>query len=601
MKKSLFFCLLATIFLVGCIEKGSYYYDDQTQQQIAKNVEKRFGTTFDPNHDWCTTTSGVITVNGIPSSVDKVQLLAYIADSDTTTSMTILNEIANPESQVTINYDVPNNNLGLYVAFVSGNGYSIKKVNANAVSFGARGLTRGVEEYTMPTNDPIISVISESYASQRGWNVGEKLYQLSDYSNVGITVSNYSDEDIASFRALIFSYFKNGREYNNLPLVLSGGYYNENAYPISTHNKPIIISPVYKSDKAKQYGNEVWNSDLYYYYFKDSDIAGKTQEEKIAYLKSLPKYKAIEFKHHFGETEDDVLEKRTGYALMYFGDGEPTEGTVGSYIFPEGYKIGFMVRAKTEFKENGKPRKQGELYGDGRLNNDINNYSECNFKGSKLGTDGPRVSWLVINGRIMMCWESGTDRDFNDIILEVEGGVEPICIIPELDNNYYTFCFEDRQLGDYDMNDVVIKGRRLDETHVEYSIVACGADDRLKAYNIGSLSDSEIHTLFMHMGFINTENNGEYLEPLTTIVEVDKNFSFLNPVTQPYLYDATTANYVYLSKVGEDPHGIMIPNDFKYPLEKVCIKDSYLRFNSWGNNSITSNDWYKNPVIDLVY
>ena len=105
MKKSLFFCLLATIFLVGCIERGSYYYEDQTQQQIAKNVEKRFGTTFDPNHDWCTTTSGVITVNGIPSSVEKVQLLAYIADSDTTTSMTILNEIANPGNQVTISYD----------------------------------------------------------------------------------------------------------------------------------------------------------------------------------------------------------------------------------------------------------------------------------------------------------------------------------------------------------------------------------------------------------------------------------------------------------------------------------------------------------------
>ena len=45
----------------------------------------------------------------------------------------------------------------------------------------------------------------------------------------------------------------------------------------------------------------------------------------------------------------------------------------------------------------------------------------------------------------------------------------------------------------------------------------------------------------------------------------------------------------------------MIPNDFKYPLERICIKDAYLKFNSWGNNSVTSNDWYKNPVIDLVY
>ena len=170
-------------------------------------IIKRFGTTFDPNHDWCTTTSGVVTINGIPSSVSKVQLLAYVADNDTTTSMTVLNEIANPTSQVTINYDAPSNNLGLYVAFVSGNGYSIKKVNANTISFVNKASTRGIEDYVMPSDEPVISVISNSYANERGWNEGEKLYQLADYSNRGINVSNYSDEDIASFRALIFSYF----------------------------------------------------------------------------------------------------------------------------------------------------------------------------------------------------------------------------------------------------------------------------------------------------------------------------------------------------------------------------------------------------------
>jgi hypothetical protein len=75
-----------------------------------------------------------------------------------------------------------------------------------------------------------------------------------------------------------------------------------------------------------------------------------------------------------------------------------------------------MVRANTTFEA---PRKQGELYGDGRLNNNINKWP--NFSSSKLGTDGPRVAWLTINGKTMMCWESGTDSDFNDIIIEVEG------------------------------------------------------------------------------------------------------------------------------------------------------------------------------------
>lgn len=602
MKKVLFYSLFAVFSFMSCM--GEFPGNDGTnKQQIDENVKKVFGTTFDKNQDWCTTTSGVITLNSIPSGTQKVQLLALVAESDTTTSMTILNEIANPANHVEISYDAPSNNLGLYVAYVTDGGYSIKKVGNTT---GAFARTRGTgDEYSVPDATPVIGNIEDSWAAQRGWIEGEKLYQLSDYTNVGMPIANYTEEDIASFRALIFSYFKNGRDYNNLPLVTGGGYYNANAYPVTTGSKPIVLSPVYKSDKAKQYGNEVWNSDLYYYYFKDSDIEGKTDEEQVAFFESLPKYKAIEFKYHFGETEDDVLEKRSSYALMYFGDGIPELGTEGSYQFPEGYKIGFMVRAKTEFKENGKPRKQGELYGDGRLNVNINGYSECNFKGSfkdkNLPLNSPRVAWLVINGRVMMCWESGTDRDFNDIIIEVEGGIEPISIIPELDNNYYTFCFEDRELGDYDMNDVVIKGRRLNETKVEYSIVACGAQDKLEVRNIGSLSGVEIHSLFGYDGFINTTKDGQYFEPQTVVINVDKKFSFLNTLTQPFLYDKSTNKYIYLSKVGEDPHGIMIPNDFKYPLERICIKDAYERFNSWGQNSVTSNDWYKHPVEDKVF
>ena len=601
MKKKIISLAFISALLASCVGFEMPDQDAQTKEKINQNVEKIFGTQFASNQTWCTTSSGSIVISNIPSGTDKVQLLAYIAETDTTTSLTILNEINKPTTdQVTMNYDIPSENLGMYVALISENNFVLQKVKGNSVSFARAMMTRGVDDLTLPSVTPTIGIIGDSWAAQRGWIEGEKLYGLADYSVMKIPVNNYSETDVASFRALIFSYFKNGREYNNLPLVTGGGYYNANAYPITTGSKPIILSPIYKSDKATQYGNEVWNSDLYYYYFKDSDIEGKTDDEQVAFFESLPKYKAIEFKQHFGETEDDVIEKRTSYALMYFGDGIPELGTEGSFDFPQGYKVGFMVRANTDFKENGKPRKQGELYGDGRLNVNINGYSECNFKTSfkdkKLPLNSPRVAWLVLNGKVMMCWESGTDRDFNDIIIEIEGGIEPVSIIPELDNNYYTFCFEDREIGDYDLNDVVIKGRRIDNTHVEYSIIACGAQDKLEVRNLGSLSGSEIHGLFGYDGFINTTEDEQKFEPQTVVVEVDKNFSFLNTLTQPFLYDKSTNKYIYLSKVGEDPHGIMIPYDFKYPLERVCIKDAYEQFNSWGQNSVTSNEWYKFPV-----
>ena len=63
--------------------------------------------------------------------------------------------------------------------------------------------------------------------------------------------------------------------------------------------------------------------------------------------------------------------------------------------------------------------------------------------------------------------QTSRDGDFNDILLEVEGSVTDPETVVEFEHNTYTYCFEDRQLGDYDMNDVVIKAKRIDNTHVQ--------------------------------------------------------------------------------------------------------------------------------------
>lgn len=602
MRNRIFYLMLSTLMLTCCMKHEMPSYDEVTKEQIKENVQLVFGTTFDAEHDWCTTSSGELTINGIPSSVDKVQLMTYIAESDTTTSLLILNEgYTNGKSSITLAYDVPSDNLGMYASFTSNGSYTVKKITSSPFDYNGKAMTRNTAtDYAIPNVVPTIGGTVESYASQRGWIPGQVLYEMSDYASQQMAAADYSDEYKTVFRAIIFSYFKNGKQYNNLPLIKESGLYNDNMYPFTTGTEPIVISPVYKSDKAKQYGNEIWNSDFYYYYYKESDMEGKDPK---TFLNSLPKYKALSFNTHFGETEDDVISKRNAYTLIYWGEGTPTIGTVGSYVFPEGYKIGFMIRAKTEFKENGKPRKQGELYGDGRLNNEINNYSECNFKGSKLGTDGPRMGWITVNDRMLLCCESGTDNDFNDIIIEVEGGVRPIINIPDIESNFYTFCFEDTELGDYDMNDVVIKARRLNTTQVEYTLVACGANDELKIMGINGnviKGHVEVHTLFgLNGGYINTVS--ENAEPVVDVVTVDSKFSFLDETTQPYVYDVTSGKTIRLSKKGEDPHGIMIPYDFKYPKEKVCVKDAYSRFNNWGENRVTSTDWYKYPNIDLVF
>jgi hypothetical protein len=614
MNKKLFYLAISALVLTGCSKNDLGGTPPTDQETIKKNVEKVFGTKFDANHDWCTTASGQVTINGITSGTTKVQLYALIASKVTdddnqeteVTSLLKLNEDdAISGSQTTLNYDAPSLNKGIYAAIeCDGNRY-MKLVNngtanfANSKRAAARRASSEPDFESMTLTEEV-----ESFASQRGWLPGQKLYGMSDaaYQSWKTEPESYTAEFTQLFRTIVFSYFKNGRQYNNLPLVLESKYVNDRVYPVTTGQKAILVSPVYKCDQAKKWGNEVWNSDLYYYYFKDADLDEYVANGGTAvdFINNLPKFKAIPFNQHFGETEDDVIDKRASYALIYWGDGTPEIGTKGQ-PFPQNYKIGFMVRAKTTSEA---PKKQGELYADGRLNNKINSWP--NFSSSKLGTDGPRACWINVEGRLFMSFESGTDNDFNDIILEVEGGIEPIKFIPEYESDFYTFCFEDRELGDYDMNDVVVKATRINKNKVEYSIVACGARDQLQIKNINGTTitgDKEVHSMFgvSNDVFINTVKGDKVYPSVTEQITVADNFSFLNESTQPYIFNVSTGKEVKLSKKGEDPHGIMIPYNFKYPLERICIKDAYRLFNEWGESRVTSTDWYKYYTEGKVY
>lgn len=582
-----------------------------SDEDIKTNVEKVFGVTFDANHDWNSTVSGKVVVNINSSEVKKVQLLVYTeADilnefDEKEPSMSVLNEVdVNNQSSITMYYDAPKSNLGLYVAFITNNDFIIQPVKNNSVSLTRSARTRTITtDYTLPTGELKIGEIIPSYANTRGWIDGQMLYGLSDYSTQKMEVADYDNNFKTIFKNFAFSFFKNGRNYNNLPLVIGSGMYNETGYPLTTGDEPILITPIYKRDGGSQYGDEVLNSDLYYYYFKEEDLGN----DPVAYLNSLPKYKALPLAEEYSGLKEDQTNKKYAYALIYWGDGIPTENTIGSYNFPAGYKIGFMVRAKTDHAEGSpkKPRKQGELYGDGRLNNFINTYSECNFKTSDLGEDGPRIAWLRVNSKEFICFESGTDKDFNDIFVEIEGGFTFGNYTPTLDATTYTYCFEDRDLGDYDLNDVVIKATRSGNK-VTYSIVACGAKDELYVKNInsGKIKDNaEIHSIFgkTREDFINTDESLDKCEYIVVTKDVNENFSFLDDNTRPYIYNKTTGKNIYVAKAGEDPHAIMIPNDFKYPKERECIKGVYNQFNNWGQNPISSTNWYTNPTEGKYY
>jgi hypothetical protein len=619
------------LFFASCSkEKDLFQGSNVSDEQINENVQNVFGVKFAENQDWSTMvkSSVSITADASLSDIAKVQILTLSPfGSGDGNGATILNEAEVTKGQtIELTYDAPLSQKTFYAACVSKDGqYFIKNFalgdskvsfNSSAKKAPRRAMAEGVMDKVNALPTPVIKSIIDSYAKERNWEGFENnlLYEMgsrADYQAYMMSFDEYaySEEAAAELKDIILTYLPN--KVSNIEKIRGSAYYNAGSYPITTGDDPIILEPIYKDDGGWK---EVENCDLFYYYFQDKDIQGMTDEQQVQFFKNLPMYKALDLMNSVATNAistgmaDKQLKKNTAYALIYWGEGIPTIGTEGSYQFPKGYRIGFMLRNHDNAtRKSGNQTiytHHGELYCDGRLNKEVNSYEH--LASAKLGPTEPRMAWLSANNKLFLCCESGTDRDFNDVVFEIEGGVEPMHVTPIVEEQIYTYCFEDTQLGDYDLNDVVIKTKRLSQTSIEYSIVACGAHDEIYVKNInqGAITDNaEVHSLFKvdQNTFVNTVAGDTYYKPITVKKTVSKTFSFTDPETQPYLYNKTKDLEVRIAKKGEDPHGIMIPNDFQYPKELICIKLAYTEFNNWGQNPITSTDWYKTPEEEKVY
>ena len=618
--KKLLFSVVCLFAMMSCSKTELYDPDNQFVQEAAKtNAEKVLGFEVSPSQDWCSTVSGQVRITA-DASVKRVQLLVNVIDIDdetlpsyvTRNAMKVLNQAeTNGQTSLTLYYDAPKDNLGLYVGFITNDSYILRKVENGQASIEEKALTRGqalTTGYTLPSDVSSFKIAgsTKSWAKQRYETDGSfyddaPLYylNLNDYDGLNLAPgADYSPDFKSFFRQFVLSYLPNGRANDNSSIVLNSGSTNAKSYITTNGEEPVILTPMYKCDHPTEYGFEVYRSELYYYYYKDEEVTGDFE----TFVHNLPKYQAIPFNKAFGETEDDVVAKHGSFLLLYFGPNgtEQIGKSAVSSIFPAGYKIGFMIKANTD-ADGG--RKQGEIYGDGRLNNYINNWG--NFKSSvnashqSLKTDGPRLFWISFNNRVFMTWESGTDADFNDIIIELEGGYV-IPDIPEPKLNVFTYCFEDTKVdSDYDMNDVVIKAYRTNEATIMYHLVACGAYDKVSVYglNCGAIQDgAEVHSLFGVSNpktYINTDGSS-YSDVIATRT-VDKDFSLLDAAQQPYIVDLTTGVEVRLATAGQNPWAILIPTDFRYPSERISVTKAYPLFNSWGEGSILSNLWYNTP------
>ena len=639
-----------------------------TQEEIDANVANVFGTTFSPNQDWSSTTKYTISVvaDAPMSDIAKVQILteAPYFNEDAR----VLNEAATSKGQsVSLTYDCPTEYTELVAACVDSKGiYYVAgfKAGDSQVNFQKVAQARTRAEYTLP-DLPAVSGLKMKYKNSHlsfnairaqkanqgeGGNIdpwknsnwdNERLWMLSNAGGNStwkvekqtiyrqVTITDTEKTGLETVLKAVGG--KNGRDNTykqvNLDTIRNSPVYQlTKNYLVADGKGPITVAPV------QMLSSDYSNTSLYYYYFNPSSLEGMTEDQQITFIKNLPKFKCVDGKIT-KNASGTLTNGKNGdyfkvheYILPYYGNvtsSTTSDVTVKSFIIPDGYYVGFMLRKTvTDYQdsytkendiykgtnyENGSYTKtnNGEVYADGRLNVQINQYPDFKSAIAKgMKKDDPRAAVFGANQKAYMMFEDGVDVNYVDMIVEIQGGLYAVDAARQINNNVYTFCFEDRNLGDYDMNDVVVKAERLNISQVKYTVVACGAYDELYLRNINgnTLNETkEIHSLFGVTNlstFINTQSKN--YEPVSEVITVDPSFSFTDFSKQIYIFNKTQNYDVKMSQKGEDPHGIMIPSDFAYPVEKTCIKNAYTQFNTWGENPVTSTDWYLSPVEGKV-
>ena len=657
--------LLSAAILASC---GKSYELNDTQfneESIRVNTEKQLGITIDPEQTWADITNGSITIKADADLEDIVKVQILTESPFGNDEAAILNSVDCQKGDVvTLNYEAPGDATELVAACVSSKGvYYIKVFNVGEsnLSFASttNARTRGTDD-EYPTlielGDYIPSFNAErALASEKsGFNKvlvkdntnggNNRYYDVwadgswkNDrlWSHKTVKGGNWNVEsgfiyrsvsnsgDMNTLKSIITTYLKKTggenttgttNKRNNWQDIATGNAYFRvnNSYLIS-NGGPTTLIPIQMFTTEGDYNT------IYYYYFNSKSIPAGMSE--VDYIKTLPKFKAIP-----GKSGDATCRREKEYLLPYYGDGTPSDIAV-SVAIPKGYNIGFLNRK--DFKNKGDISNCGSgcIYGDGRLNFEVNHLKGHYFSamdkelsqeistelnGSKkdkcsgntpsgMQWTSPRIGFFSANKHSYMCFEDGADCNFCDMVIEVVQGTEIIeedMVSEDITGASYLMCFEDRPAqADYDMNDVVIYAKRINNKTIEVGLAACGAADEVYIMGIPGgrqLNNSEIHDLFgiPKETFAHTKTNGQEVsriprERITTDLSLE---DFMRSI---YIVNKTTEKTIRMPEKGKSPYVIIVPDGFRYPREGTSIKSAYPGFLEWAQNRNASRNWYK--------
>ena len=652
--------LIGAVAFASCnkfdLNDGEMARQAQEAQEIKTNAEKIFGT-IDQKQDWNSIISGKVSVTADANLDDivKVQIL---------TEAPFLNDDAKVLSeakvkkgdQVSLTYAAPNVYQQLVAACVDSKGvYYIQvfnvgqtnvsfaqaeksnsprraqkieapdftsiKLNAPQKSLNAQRTESSDAQYSMwkdsKWNDNMW-IIADGQTFSNGWKMDVEKGKSENRGVIYRDIEDFPEGELANVEVIMNSFFEKyankeaKKKKNNVESVRNSAYYasNNHNYFETDGVNPVTLIPIQAfTDDFKQ-------NHIFYYYYKPEEIPAGMDE--VEYIKQLPKYMAIQVERiqTTNEKNAGAFYHRQEFLLPFYKNNPVVGDNEASAIFPKGYKVGFLNLKTVNVGTYDITKKiYGCTYGDGRLNYEINHYGDFLsamdkslgglFEGGMNWTD-PRIAIFTANGKTYMCFEEGSDCNFSDMVIQIGGGLNIIDETPEPEAEIYTMCFEDRPAtADYDLNDVVLRCTRVNNTTLKLALVATGANDEVVIHGVTGweYNDKEVHEVFglNERQFVNTVKGGNTKDVISANVIVAETVTIPDFLKGLFIENKTTGKVVKFSQTGEPPLAIIVPGDFDYPLEKISIIDAYPNFKNWAQNMTVDQDWYIYPDEGKIY
>jgi hypothetical protein len=240
--------------------------------------------------------------------------------------------------------------------------------------------------------------------------------------------------------------------------------------------------------------------------------------------------------------------------------------------------------------------------------------------GQDMSSDSLRVTVYSVNGRTYLSCEDSNNDTFNDKMFYIEEGIIAAPVAPDvkpapLTPLFWTYAWEDSELGDFDMNDCVIRvcENADDASKLDITLLAVGAKRDLKVYfaaNDVDVFGRELHDVLGIARGQMTNTNQKDVNPVTVTVAKPAGFDFQTNAfkLQTKRFEDEMAGYeneytfVMLPTKGQDPHAIVIPGNWAWPKERVAITQAYPKFSQWAKDvtDMNAQDWYLYPAEKKV-